>query len=490
MLSKMYDEKPMCPQDIFRPTNEKNEGIYSKNFNERLQQTAGKNKKTIFKLPEEFKKFTEKFSENKLIFEKTTCDRSPQTYTRIFYPFNSLFSHINSKIFPDEQLESMIFQATAVGADPILALALSLMEAGPEETVSSLFGHSSHARHFSRAMGWSKEKIANSQHLLISNKWDDEDRLLAYAKSLKITVDTSRPSYICADPPSSKILDFGSTYPTLRLPTKFNICQKVNFNVKSVPLRNFFVLNYIRKISQEHGRFNLDLPRTLKNNPPVEFIIQNFQSFSKNTGTGFIIQIGYSRLGTDTIKVPAYGIQAMDYIVNSLLINPKIMNMVERITKGTKIKSTWCEDRSAGFYAVADTLYLNRIRNMERFTSLYQEANLILKQPEDQASEQFKKLYLELFHEGDIDHKKPITKELLSLKVQARLIGHGITKDELKKLQIYFSWICGESYTPVETPSSIGKMLYIYFKEIYALRRTSELTSKDENPSRTWDRSY
>lgn len=485
-LNEMYPECAACT--VLDPSMtelmESSQLASSTLLNQSIQ-SKNVSKKSLFKLPSTVDVFSSEI-------ENVSCNRSAKDETKILYPFDTIYGHINNKTYSDIELEAFIAKAVAAGTDPYMALALALMESG-SSNVNDLFIYTSHDRHKNRGMGWSKTMIKNSNKVMLTTKWADEDRFKNYFESTYGPVDASKTSYICSSAATSAIYDFNGFNVYDTPPKEYNLCQKVNFDATVGPLNEFLALNYIRKMSEQQGNFNVDMPTSLSENPPLEFVLQNFQSFSKNTGTGMVGMIGYTRLGTNTIKTPAYGLQAMDYMVNSLMANPKIKALIETQTAGKKIKSAWCGGKVAGTYAVADTHYYNQTKDMTRFESLHNIIKPNLSLPIEKGSLEIKKIYDGLYDSGDISDKKPILKELLSSNVRLKLIENGIPEADFLQLENHFNsflYNMNSAHERLPPPPSIGKMLYIYFKDVYPVRKTSELAAKDENATRTWERLY
>ena len=79
------------------------------------------------------------------------------------------------------------------------------------------------------------------------------------------------------------------------------------------------------------------------------------------------------RLGVDSYNTPTYGLQAMDYMVNSILTNPVISELIDEAEKksGTKTPSFLCKNRKPGVYAIDRNEYFKKHHAAPRLEQIY-----------------------------------------------------------------------------------------------------------------------
>src|SRR5690606_20405800 len=110
------------------------------------------------------------------------------------------------------------------------------------------------------------------------------------------------------------------------------------------------------------------------------FRIQRFNGYSNLMGGAESVEA--FRAGVNHYEDPAYGYQAMDYIVNSLLTNPVIHQMVEKaedevsqvLGRKPNWRSVMCvEHAGGGTFHIDSDHYFNKHRDTDRFKAAYEK---------------------------------------------------------------------------------------------------------------------
>jgi hypothetical protein len=81
------------------------------------------------------------------------------------------------------------------------------------------------------------------------------------------------------------------------------------------------------------------------------------------------------RSGVNYTEDPAYGYQAIDYVLNSLMTNPMLKNKIEAAEKklNKKTASLLCLDRKPGSYSLDHDYYFKKHKSSKRMESIYQK---------------------------------------------------------------------------------------------------------------------
>ncbi len=415
--------------------------------------------------------------------------KKPSDHFSLHYPFATPFAHINSKNYSTAGAERVIRDAVDAGGDPYLALSIALMESGSED-LHEIYLYASHDRHKIRGLGLSTTEVENANKKILPAPWADEARLRNFLVKRGTKVIDKKPSYICVSKQSNKIRDFGGVDWLYSLPSSFAICQQLSFSTpdfSNLSLRTFLVQNYIRKLSDQDPSLKDDLPASLAGRKDLdpEHLIQNFQSYSTNTGTGMVSMIAPYRLGTNSVKTPSYGIQALDYYHQTILSSDAVQSMVNRISKSEAPRTLACKGLPEGIYAQADDLGVEQTGGMVRFGDLAAKAEPLVKRNKSEAIPELAKIFNELPRGSGADGRRPILKELATPAVQNKL---GIYLTMSEKSQLSRASDASEDGEPEIDSTLIGKALYFYFRDVYASRTTSWQTSNGDNPRKTWDR--
>ena len=124
------------------------------------------------------------------------------------------------------------------------------------------------------------------------------------------------------------------------------------------------------------GQLMMDFLRNTENSQlpgktDPAFRMQHFNGFSRLMGGAEGVSV--FRSGVNFFNTPAYGYQGMDFVLNSLVSNPYIRSLVDKITKetGSHYPSILCEDVAVpGTYQIDSDNYYKKNRDAPRLEIL------------------------------------------------------------------------------------------------------------------------
>lgn len=101
--------------------------------------------------------------------------------------------------------------------------------------------------------------------------------------------------------------------------------------------------------------------------------LQRYNGYSRAMGGAE--RVSTWRAGVNYYNSPAYGYQAMDYLLNTVMNNPYVVAKVREAeaATGKRSPSILCEDLAPGSYAVDSEVYFNRHKNAPRLSSIKAE---------------------------------------------------------------------------------------------------------------------
>ncbi|MFL5814009.1 MAG: hypothetical protein ACJ763_10570 [Bdellovibrionia bacterium] len=307
----------------------------------------------------------------------------------IYYPYHSEYTYVtgcrpfeDGKLFcnPNQKkgIKTAIRNALLGGVDPYVYLALGLMEDG--------------------ANGWRSLKLdpigkmkAMSCREEASNLSDEStQKLWSYGNSHKIAPGVSRDASLSArlnrylsgkgiEPGLGKSYFCRSTTGTtseatsdiLSAPPGNQCCLELGFDLNTLKLRNnpnikteienAFVADHLRNIQNKQ----------LAGKTDPAFRLQQFNGFSRLMGGAE--PVSTFRSGVNYYENPAYGYQAMDFIINSLATNPWIRTEIERQSKELQIAppSILCMDVAVpGTFQIDSDSYFKKHHDAPRLKTI------------------------------------------------------------------------------------------------------------------------
>jgi hypothetical protein len=303
----------------------------------------------------------------------------------IYYPYHSEYTYVtgcrpykDGKLFCDPNqkkgIKTAIRDALLGGVDPYVYLALGLMEGGANgwrnlklDPIGKM-----------KAMGCREESsnlsVESTQKLWsfgnfhkiapgVSRDASLSARLNRYLTGKGIEPGTGR-SYYCRST-TEENSDF------LSAPPKNQCCLELGFDLNTLKLRNnpniktefekAFVTEFIRNIQNKQ----------LAGKTDPAFRLQQFNGFSRLMGG--VEPVSTFRSGVNYFEDPAYGYQAMDFILNSLATNPWIRAEIERQSKELQITppSILCMDVAVpGTFQIDSDSYFKKHHDAPRLKTI------------------------------------------------------------------------------------------------------------------------
>lgn len=314
-----------------------------------------------------------------------------------------------------DAIDDAIEAAVATGQDPYAALAISLMENGTSIDSLYLDPIGSVTTLGCPAVQIPADKVKNNPDLMLlsalGNDGSDEvkpknqkpngynlvsfgtfynvkygvvnnssllQQIKDYHKAANIDIETVDKTYFCSNSTDVVILD---------KPNKDMCCLQSNFKPKvpkathseKIPLASY--LGGLGGGSVKKALTYASLGKYLQT--PLE---KNFQGSDPSEEAARRLQRfnGYSRLmggaegvsawrsGVNYYNTPAYGYQAMDFILNTLVANPYIKSKVEEIQAklGKKSPSVLCEKSGKGSFYIDSNYYFQKHAKSPRMDSI------------------------------------------------------------------------------------------------------------------------
>lgn len=307
----------------------------------------------------------------------------------IYYPYHSEYTYVtgcrpfkDGKLFcnPNQKagIKTAIRNAILGGVDPYVYLALGLMEDGANGWRSLKLDPIGKMK----AMGCREEA---------SNLSDEStNKLWSYGNSHKIAPGVSRDaslsarlnrylsgkgiepglgkSYFCR---STTGATSEATSDILSAPPANQCCLELGFDLNTLKLRNnpnikteienAFVAEHLRNIQNKQ----------LAGKTDPAFRLQQFNGFSRLMGGAE--PVSTFRSGVNYYEDPAYGYQAMDFILNSLATNPWIRAEIERQSTELQISppSILCMDVAVpGTFQIDSDSYFKKHHDAPRLKTI------------------------------------------------------------------------------------------------------------------------
>ena len=355
------------------------------------------------------------------LWEKDEC-------ISFYYPFKNEYSYASGFKIKNNVAQSMsangngcvsksalqlaIKKAYLMGVDPLVYLSIGLMEGGAGGWTQLYLDPIG----VMKAMGCQekksdinkndKNKLASFGNFhqiapgLIKNS-DLSNRMQNYFEKSNVKVTTEK-KYLCTPVTEGNPQIVDKVNPT-------QCCLELSFKIDDISeVPKLLTMEYLHKMSSVHPY----------NSSDPAFQMQYFNGFSKLMGGAEGVAI--FRSGVDYTKSPAYGYQAVDFILNNLAGNPWLVRELENQKKELKLDHTpsslLCQsDSSNGANYIDSRHYFDLHRNSARMIS-------IKNKPYDQMSAREKKVI-----DGEI--KASIKKNLFPKMIKSKLVP---TKEDLE----------------------------------------------------------
>ncbi|MBL7715648.1 MAG: hypothetical protein JNL01_09290 [Bdellovibrionales bacterium] len=424
----------------------------------------------------------------------------------LFYPYRTPYAYAmgyqprkgHPNILPNVEMElkQLVYSSIAMKVDPYAMLAIGLME--NPNSIHRLNQHV-HDRNSARTLGCNPH--ANQVKQVV--EWKDPDlledlqdqRVLLLGNEHKVL--GKGTSYACIGKLNSK--DSVSDYDGLALLSKPSekhyCCAKIPFSlpeVSSTYPSNYFTHPALTLVSTAilgkwmHRLTAPELGHGAACVPPgkmklPEFRLQSFLGFSPSTGRGMTNTVAPFRLGVNSCVDPNYGIQAMDYLVNTLHPHPKIAWWVQQAELAQKksVPNLLCLGKKPGQYILDADAYLKKHFNSVRYQKLFDHYKtgkkaFDIKTPFDLNS---------------------LMKEFLEVPYVKEILGKKVGEARLDSLALRYKSSSSVAYQWIESPHMNEKQIYNeafeeYFSnpKLYEARNTLGKTSRMDSPEMTWER--
>lgn len=288
-------------------------------------------------------------------------DSSGVKKIKLYYPFNTPYSYVmgyqplkgKKEIpLPDyNKVKQLIEKSVSMGVDPYLAVSIAQMENPFDYNLVHQHVHDNTA---AEVLGCDNSPEGRRNHQIKEWSFDSSQ-----FEKLKFVMNSQIPnkgpkievkdglSYLCVGDNSNKEfhdlkgitvrgLPRNDRYCCMKLPGKIASTQdllptRYRQNVNTEFVSNLILFELLKGMQKKNfvpSRVS-ECAKTEKNINSPEYRIQSFLGFSTNTGTGMPNTLANWRLGVNSCITPTYGIQAMDFMVNTLMPNPVIQKMVE-----------------------------------------------------------------------------------------------------------------------------------------------------------------
>ena len=375
---------------------------------------------------------------------------TPYQSVMCYRPDKSRPTSLNADLVKQEIEESLI-----MGVDPYVTLAIHVMEKGNIENKSDLYldpiaelaslgcvGESRSDPRGANINSYSSYYRVPFPQLIRNEKLSEKVEQFVARKSNQ--VQRGKPSYFCVTPEDSEDTESTSAMhnTVTAQPNPKGCCLKVGFRVEQ------FQARYIAE-AMRYVFLHAKVEGGAASNPAERF--QTFNGIKKLTGSGE--HVSAWRNGVNHFRNPEYGYQAVDYLLNSFLINPAVRKMVEDAQNryGHKAKSILCRDRKPGLFEVESNAYFVKHRDSPRLETLVPK--LVARGYRTEAL--------------NVGEKQVLEDELRSLSEE----------DNLEVNQ----------YVSLSLSEVSPKTLRHYVEKIYPLRRTIGLAAIDSHLG-TWQR--
>lgn len=281
-------------------------------------------------------------------------------------------------------IDLMIEGAVASGQDPYAALAISFMENGTEvhglyldpigmvQTLGCKTSRGSQANHNLNSFN----TFYNAEFKTIENS-SLINKIKNYLAIRKIKTE-NKVSYFCNT--------MGGGGESVETPSPNSCCLKLPFSIdsESNPSGPDHPMAKALTFKSMDQYVKAPLADELKTNDPSENAARRLQRFNGySTLMGGAEAVSAWRSGVNYYKTPAYGYQAMDFLVNSMISNPYIRSKVEAAEAqvGTKSPSVLCLDLPPGLYGLEHDYYFKKHANSPRMEIVLEKWNKNKKNP-------------------------------------------------------------------------------------------------------------
>lgn len=292
---------------------------------------------------------------------------------KVFYPYNNNYLYITGCQAADHgscqpmtsaAADQIIEESLIMGTDPYTAISLAVMEGGADNLTSLYLDPIG----LIDSLGCSGKQVSNnsadsfssfgtSYKIEAETKSDPKlsAKLKKYFTAFKYPV-AAGSSFYCYDTK-------GNSEPAITPgPVENSCCFDVGFKIQKSQQKNFeraLVFNFINKSTQ----------KPFKTESDPAWRLQRFNGYTDLMGGAEGVPAW--RAGVNYYKDPAYGLQAMDYIVNSLITNPWLKEKVEKYEKiYGRPESILCKDRPTGSYYVDSDHYFSSHKNAPRLAGI------------------------------------------------------------------------------------------------------------------------
>lgn len=400
---------------------------------------------------------------------------------------------------PDyDQTKELIEKSVAMGVDPYLTLSIAQME-NPfgynlvhqhlhDQTTASVLGCSTSdaAKKTNQIKKWAYDTSEFEKLRTVINNNG------AYSNRIKVT---TGKSYLCVGEKGSneKFADYAGItirarprndrYCCMEIPvslpeTKDLIPTRYGQNRNTEYLSNLVFFELLKKMQSKNQLPNQSASCAKspdKINSP-EFRIQSFLGFSKNTGTGMPNELAAWRLGTNSCDVPTYGLQAMDYIVNTLMPNPLIQQMVTEAENkyGQVQKHHLCLGGEGKNHRISMDNYFKRHKSAPRFELIKSKLSSGIS-------------FLDI---TPTRNAQPLAQEIVDTPRISDAIEKKFGAGVLRELRDIASGNNRHSEISSNLRREINESIKYYFSEpsLYSSRKTLGDASSEDNPNINWNK--
>lgn len=297
-------------------------------------------------------------------WEKNSC-------VTFYYPIKNEYSYAgtfratSSKAMRNgcaqkDLLQTSIQEALLTGVDPLVYLSIGLMEEGhegwrqvgldPIGVISAIGCASKQNSSNANLKSYGNGYVITPKHV----------KNTVAANNIKKIINNQNPgsvkpgkSYYCAEFAPGRFNER-----MVEKPVPGECCLLLDFVAEHEDVTKGLKLSYIESIQKSH-------PEGLKD--PASRI-QMFNGRSKLMGGGEAVPV--FRSGVNYFDSPAYGYQAMDFIINNLAANPWLTREIKRQKENLKLStlppSILCQEEKAGPNVIDSKHYFDLHRNSKR----------------------------------------------------------------------------------------------------------------------------
>ena len=325
--------------------------------------------------PGEFKKLVDAYSAIKAC-EEVKIELKPEDFKKddklkVFYPYHSNYMYITGCSTVDSKkcapisahdAEELIKRASIMGTDRYVTLSLAVMEQGAD----SLSGLYLDPIGVMDSIGCSGKQVKNGTDGTLDSFGTSYNIRSETIKNPELTAKVKRfykesnqemkegNSFYCYD-----VLGKGS--PEIQKEAKAGACcLELGFEASPSSqntLQSSLIYHFIDKTTKNPFKEKVD----------PAFRLQRFNGYTDLMGAAEGVPA--YRAGLNYYNDPAYGYQAMDYILNSFLTNPWVTEKVKEYqSKFGVAESILCKGKEDGTYHIDSDYYFNKHKNTPRMS--------------------------------------------------------------------------------------------------------------------------